>query len=243
MVRDGALTVRMDRVSKAYGVLWALREVRLEVAAGERVALLGPNGAGKTTLLKLLAALTYPTDGAVEVFGRKLPCGNSPLRGAIGFLAGSGNHLYDHLTVGENLRFFLSLYRKDAAPEEREEALERVGLSERAHEYASALSLGMRCRLALAKWSLVNPRLLLADEPYGALDAEGADLLDRFLESLCAAGGSVVLATHDVPRALERCSRAVILDRGRVVFDEPRQDPWDGFHAAFAALSRRGGAR
>lgn len=242
MVRDGVLTVRMDGVSKAYGVLWALREVRLEVAAGERVALLGPNGAGKTTLLKLLAALTYPTAGAIEVFGRKLPCGNSPLRGAIGFLA-SGNHLYDHLTVGENLRFFVSLYRKGVAPEEREEALRQVGLYERAHEYAAALSLGMRCRLAMAKWRLVNPRLLLADEPYGALDAAGADLLDRLFESLCAAGGVVVLATHDVPRALQQCSRAVILDRGQVVFDEPRQDPWNRFHAAFAALSHRGGAR
>ena len=230
-----SLSVRMDNVSKVYGLLWALREVRLEVAAGEWVALLGPNGAGKTTLLRLLAALAYPTDGAIELFGRRLSYGNSPLRGMIGFLA-SGAHLYDNLTVGENLRFFVSLYRRETTAEERAEALNDVGLHEKAGEYVSALSLGMRCRLAIAKWRLVNPRLLLVDEPYGSLDSSGVDMLNRFLESLRAGGGIVVLATHDIPRVLERCSRAVILNRGRVVFDENRRHPWDSFHAAFDAL-------
>ena len=235
----------MDRVSKVYGLLWALREVRLELAAGEWVALLGPNGAGKTTLLKLLAALAYPSAGTVELFGQPLPYGNSPLRGRVGFLA-SGAHLYDNLTVSENLRFFVSLYRKDATAEERAEALNEVGLHEKTGEYAATLSLGMRCRLAIAKWRLVNPGLLLVDEPYGALDPSGVDMLNRFLESLCAGGGIVVLATHDVPRVLEHCSRAVILERGRVVFDETRREPWDSFHAAFGALLSSldtGGAR
>ena len=229
------MSVRMDRVSKVYGLLWALREVRLELTAGEWVALLGPNGAGKTTLLRLLAALAYPTAGAIELFGRTLPYGNSPLRGMIGFLS-SGSHLYDNLTVGENLRFFVSLYRTDATAQERAEALNEVGLHEKTGEYVSTLSLGMRCRLAIAKWRLLKPRLLLVDEPYGALDPPGVDMLNRFLESLRAGGGIVVLATHDVPRVLERCSRAVILSRGRIVFDEPRRDPWDSFHAAFDAL-------
>ena len=230
------LSVRMDRVSKAYGLLWALREVRLELAAGEWVALLGPNGAGKTTLLRLLAALAYPTAGAIELFGQPLPYGNSPLRGKIGFLA-SGGHLYDNLTVSENLRFFVSLYRGDATPEERQEVLNAVGLHDKTGEYVSTLSLGMRCRLAIAKWRLVNPGLLLVDEPYGALDSSGVDMLNRFLESLCVGGGIVVLATHDVPRVLERCSRAVILNRGRIVFDENRRDPWDSFHTALDTLA------
>ncbi len=229
------LSVRMDKVSKVYGLLWALREVRLEIAAGEWVALLGPNGAGKTTLLRLLAALSYPTSGAIELFGRRLPYGNSPLRGMIGFLA-AGGHLYDNLTVSENLRFFVSLYRGDVTAEERQDVLGEVGLHEKTGEYVSTLSLGMRCRLAIAKWRLVNPRVLLVDEPYGALDPSGVEMLDRFLESLCAGGGIVVLASHDVPRVLQRCSRAVILNRGRIVFDEPRRDPWDSFHAAFDAL-------
>ena len=225
----------MDRVSKLYGLLWALREVQLELATGEWVALLGPNGAGKTTLLRLLAALAYPTTGSIELFGQPLPYGNSPLRGRIGFLT-SGPHLYDNLTVSENLRFFVSLYRGDATGEEQAEALNEVGLYEKTGEYVSTLSLGMRCRLAIAKWRLVRPGLLLVDEPYGALDPSGVEMLNRFLESLCAGGGIVVLATHDVPRVLERCSRAVILNRGRIVFDEPRRDPWDSFHAAFDSL-------
>ena len=120
------MSVRMDRVSKVYGLLWALREVRLELTAGEWVALLGPNGAGKTTLLRLLAALAYPTAGAIELFGRTLPYGNSPLRGMIGFLS-SGSHLYDNLTVGENLRFFVSLYRTDATAQGAGRGPERGG--------------------------------------------------------------------------------------------------------------------
>ncbi len=229
------VSVRMESVSKVYGFLWALRELRLEIAAGEWVALLGPNGAGKTTLLRLLAALAYPTTGTIELFGRSLSYGNSPLRGRIGFLA-SGAHLYDNLTVSENLRFFAALYRRDVTTEERTEVLNEVGLHARAGEYASTLSLGMRCRLAIAKWRLVNPGLLLVDEPYGALDPSGVDILNRFLHSLCAAGGIVVLATHDVSRILGLCSRAVILNRGRIVFDEPRQEPWNSFHAAFDGL-------
>ena len=225
----------MDSVSKVYGFLWALRDVRLEIGAGEWVGLLGPNGAGKTTLLKLLAALAYPSAGAVEVDGQRLSYGNSPLRQTIGFLA-AGSHLYDNLTVSENLRFFVSLYRGGDDDAERDAVLDEVGLREKKDEHVATLSLGMRCRLAIAKWRLVRPRLLLVDEPYGALDPSGVDALNRLLESTCAAGGIVVLATHDVPRLLERCSRAVMLNHGRIVFDEPRQKPWDSFHRAFEAL-------
>ncbi len=235
LVAETALSVRMDNVSKIYGFLWALRDVRLEIGAGEWVGLLGPNGAGKTTLLRVLAALAYPTAGGVELFGQELSYGNSPLRRSVGFLA-SGAHLYDSLTVSENLRFFVSLYRNDVGADDRATVLNDVGLHEKRDEYVSALSLGMRCRLAIAKWRLVRPRLLLVDEPYGSLDPSGVEVLNRFLESTCAAGGIVVLATHDVPRLLERCTRAVMLDQGRIVFDEPRQDPWHSFHSAFDAL-------
>ncbi len=243
-VVEVALSVRMDSVSKEYGFLWALRNVCLEVEAGEWVGLLGPNGAGKSTLLKLLAALAYPSAGSVELFGQPLSCGNTPLRRSIGFLA-AGAHLYDSLTVHENLRFFVSLYRNDVGADERDAALDEVGLRAKRDEWVSALSLGMRCRLAIAKWRLVRPRLLLVDEPYGSLDPSGVALLNRFLESTCAAGGIVILATHDVPRLLERCTRAVMLDRGRVVFDELRREPWDSFHRAFDALASQdhGGSR
>ncbi len=229
------VSVRIDRLSKAYGAFWALKEVKLDLEPGEWLALLGPNGAGKTTLLRLLAGLTHPTTGSIELFGHPLPYGNSPLRSEMGFLT-SGNHLYENLTVSENLRFFVSLYCKNTTREEREHVLNEVGLHRKDAEYVSALSHGMRSRLGIAKWWLINPKLLLVDEPYGALDALGVAVLNQFLQSLCAGGGTVVLATHDIPGVLEHCSRAIILSHGRIVFDEARQDPWDSFHKTFKSL-------
>ena len=229
------VSVRIDRLSKAYGAFWALKEVKLDLEPGEWLALLGPNGAGKTTLLRLLAGLTHPTTGSIELFGHPLPYGNSPLRSEMGFLT-SGNHLYENLTVSENLRFFVSLYCKNTTREEREHVLNEVGLHRKDAEYVSALSHGMRSRLGIAKWWLINPKLLLVDEPYGALDALGVAVLNQFLQSLCAGGGTVVLATHDIPGVLEHCSRAIILSHGRIVFDEARQDPWDSFHNTFKSL-------
>jgi len=225
--------VRVEGLSKAYGLTWALRGIDLELEDGECVVLLGPNGAGKTTLLKLLSALTYPTEGSIEVAGQALSYGNSPLRREIGFLT-TDAHLYDNLTVTENLRFFLSLYQGNDAQDRIARAVDSVGLGRRASEYVSSLSHGMRLRLAIAKWSLLQPRLLLMDEPYGALDGSGVQLLEGFVRSTCAAGGVVIVATHNVTRAIALCSRAVILDHGRMLFNEVREEPWDSFYRAFA---------
>ena len=239
------MSVRIDSVSKVYGFLWALRDVRLEIGAGEWVGLLGPQRCRQDHAPQGCSPPSpTPRPAPWSCSDKTLSYGNSPLRRSIGFLA-SGVHLYDSLTVSENLRFFVSLYRNDGGADERATVLDEVGLHEKRDEYVSALSLGMRCRLAIAKWRLVRPRLLLVDEPYGSLDPSGVDVLNRFLESTCAAGGIVVLATHDVPRLLERCTRAVMLDQGRIVFDEPRRDPWDSFHRAFDALQSQdsGGPR
>lgn len=225
--------MRIAGLSKAYGLVWALRGVDLELEDGGCVVLLGPNGAGKTTLLKLLSALIYPTEGRIEVGGQELRYGNSPLRREIGFLT-TDAHLYDGLTVTENLRFFLSLYRGCDGAGRIAEAVDRVGLSHRASEYVSALSHGMRTRLSIAKWWLLQPRVLLIDEPYGALDGPGVQVLETFIRSICAQGGVVVMATHNVTRALALCSRAIILHRGQILFNEARQEPWDSFYRAFA---------
>ena len=106
--------------------------------------------------------------------------------------------------------------------------------------YVSSLSTGMRCRLAIAKWLLLEPKLLLLDEPYGVLDGSGVDLLESYLKRLCNAGNIVIMATHHVSRVLNLCSRAVILHHGRIIFDEPRQEPWETFHRAFGEFLPRG---
>jgi sodium transport system ATP-binding protein len=225
------LRLTVHQLAKAYGLLWALKDVGFDLPPGEVVALLGPNGAGKTTLLKLLAGLMTPTAGKIVLDG--LPFANTPIqRAAIGFLA-PGEHLYENLTVSENLHFFTSLYKKRQASSRIDAALGEVGLKHRSGEYVAALSSGMKCRLSIAKWKLLEPELLLIDEPYGVLDGSGIDLLESFLRAESQKGSVIIMASHHVARLVNVCTRAVILHQGRLIFDEPRQQPWDSFTRAF----------
>ncbi len=230
----------VNQLAKAYGYLWALRPLDLELVAGEFIALLGPNGAGKTTLLKLLAGLSTPTAGTIELDGKTLTANSATLRGQIGLLA-PADHLYDQLTVLENLRFFTALYGKEHQENGLAAALEVVGLAERADEYAGNLSAGMKCRLSIAKWRLLEPGLLLLDEPYGVLDGSGVDLLEEFLRQQCAKGHIVIMASHHVSRALNLCSRALVLHQGRLSFNQAKQTPWPSFERAFGEFLPRGG--
>lgn len=233
------MRITVKRLGKAYGYFWALRDLDLEIAAGECVALLGPNGAGKTTFLRLISGLIYPTQGEIEFDGAKFSRSSIGLRSAVGFLAPS-EHLYENLTVRENLDFFTALYNKRTAAASIDAALAAVGLERWAGVYVGALSSGMKCRLSIAKWRLLAPALLLLDEPYGVLDGGGVDLLEIFLKTHCRNGGIVILASHHVSRALQLCDRALILHQGKLTFDEPRRDPWDSFERAFADFMPRG---
>lgn len=231
------LTVR--GLSKSYGLVWALRQTDLTVESGECVALLGPNGAGKSTLLRLLSALLHPTTGEILIDGERLLQGASRLRSSIGLLT-PGDHLYEGLTLRENLTLFNSLYGLKKNAHEIAEAVDTVGLSGWSDHYVGSLSSGMKCRLAIGKWLLLQPRLLLLDEPYGVLDGGGVDLLESYLKRLCRSGGIAVMATHHISRVLTFCSRALILRQGKLIFDEPRQEPWESFHRTFAEFLPRG---
>lgn len=233
------MRVVIHGLSKSYGLVWALKQTDLVLQPGECVALLGPNGAGKSTLLRLLSALLYPTTGEVLIDGERLLQGSSPLRSSIGLLTPSG-HIYEGLTLRENLHLFNSLYGLKKSPQEIDETLDAVGLSGWSDEYASALSSGMKCRLGIGKWLLLQPKLFLLDEPYGVLDGSGVDLLESYLKRLCRSGGTVVVATHHISRILTLCSRALILRHGKLIFDEPRQEPWESFHRTFAEFLPRG---
>ena len=233
------MRLTVNQLAKAYGFLWALRDLDLSLGPGEFVALLGPNGAGKTTLLKLLAGLATPTAGSIHL-GDAALSGNSPaLRAQIGFLTPS-DHLYENLSVRENLRFFTSLYNKQPESGATDRMLEEVGLSQRADEYVGNLSSGMKCRLSIAKWRLLDPGLLLLDEPYGVLDGSGVDLLETFLREQAAKGHIVIMASHHVSRALNLCSRAVILHQGRMTFNQVKESPWPSFERAFGEFLPHG---
>ena len=235
------MRVTVDKLAKAYGFLWALRDLDLDLSAGECVALLGPNGAGKTTFLKLLGGLTTPTSGEIRFDGTTF-CRSVPeLRARIGLLA-PADHLYENLTARENLRFFTRLYNRNSPARILDTALEQVGLGERAGDYVANLSSGMKCRLSIAKWLLLQPELLLLDEPYGVLDGSGIDLLEIFLKQQCARGGIVLIASHHVSRAVNLCDRVVILSQGRLTFDQSKRQPWPAFDKAFGEFLPHGGA-
>jgi heme ABC exporter ATP-binding subunit CcmA len=227
----------IDRLSKAYGFLWAIRDLSIELQSGDLVALLGPNGAGKTTLLKILAGLVTPTTGAIHFDGTSP---NAPVWRARTGLLMPADHLYDNLSVRENLKFFLSLYGHRSDLPKIDSVLEEVALAQRGAEFVGNLSSGMRCRLSIAKWKLLRPDLLLLDEPYGVLDGSGIDVLEEFLRSEVAKGGIVIIASHHVSRVLKLCSRAVILKQGRLTFNEVKQQPWQSFDRAFCEFLPHG---
>jgi len=210
------------QVSKRYVRTWALKAVDLQVRRGELVSLLGPNGSGKSTLLRILTAVTRPTYGEVKLFGVP-PKNGGAVRERLGVLPHQ-SYLYDELTALENLRFAATMYGIHPAKQDFAQALAHVGLAHVADAQVRTFSSGMRKRLALARATLHDPELVLLDEPYGALDVEGIGWVDAFITELRDEGKTLVIATHEIGRALALCDRAVALRGGRVEFDGPTAD-------------------
>lgn len=188
-------------LEKRYGRKRALSPVDLDVPRDAFLLVTGANGSGKTTLLRLLAGLLAPTRGSLEV---------AVDRSRLGFLAHEPL-VYRELTALENLELYGRLYR---VPERRERAgmlLERFGLWDARNERVAAYSRGMTQRLALCRTLLHDPELLVLDEPYAALDTQGAELLDRELADLVTIR-TIIVSTHDprrlVPLATVRLSLA-----------------------------------
>jgi heme exporter protein A len=192
--------VRARALEKRYGQTAALAGLDLDVRRGDFVLVTGPNGAGKTTLLRLVAGLAAPTRGELEV---------EVDRGRMGFL-GHEPWVYRELSPLENLELYGRLYR---VPERRDRIgalLERYGLWDVRRSLAGSFSRGMLQRLALCRVLLHEPELLLLDEPYNALDAAGAELLDGELADL-RAGRTFLVATHDPERLAPLASGRVAL--------------------------------
>jgi heme exporter protein A len=197
-----------------------LRAIDLELRGGECVALLGGNGAGKSTLLRVLATLTPPTAGRLELFGRAITKqGAAAVRSRIG-LIGHQLMLYRELSVRENLEFFARLYGVARARPRAEELIEAVGLDGRGDDAVKTLSRGMAQRAAIARALVHEPDLLLADEPFAGLDGASAERVETILRGWRDAGRTVLLATHDIGQALRLSDRAVVLAGGTKSLDE-----------------------
>jgi len=198
-----------------------LREIDLAVTRGEAVAVVGASGSGKSTLLAILAGLDTPSAGTVELDGVELGGLDEDERARlramnVGFVFQSFQ-LLPALTALENVMLPLELSNEAKAEELARGILTRVGLGERLHHYPKHLSGGEQQRVALARAFVVRPKLLLADEPTGSLDAEsGAEVIRLLFEMNREYGTTLVMVTHDETLAA-RCSRVVRLAAGRIV--------------------------
>jgi putative ABC transport system ATP-binding protein len=217
--------IRLRGLSRTFEVggqlVHALADVTEEIAPGEHLAIMGPSGSGKSTLLHILGCLDRPTSGSYELFGRETAALDDEAltlvrRWEIGFVF-QFFHLVPRLTALENVEvpmIFAGIPRAERL-ERAMRALVSVGLGERAAHRPDQLSGGERQRAALARATIMGPRLLLADEPTGNLDsASGRQVLD-VLEGMNAAGLTLVVVTHD-PAVARRARRVLVLADGRV---------------------------
>ena len=221
-------------LARHYGRRKALSQVNFNCEAGEIIGLLGPNGAGKSTLLSILATVLSPSRGRVVYGARTAAETGTDIRARIGML-GHDLFLYPELTARENLVFFGQLYGLPDVRTRVQTALTRAGLGERADDFISGFSRGMRQRVALERALLHEPRLILLDEPFSGLDqASNRVLLDR-LHECQAAGCIIVLATHDLDIVDGVLTRAVFLQNGRQVGEPgPGTSLRDRYQSSFA---------
>ena len=210
------VALRVRDVVKRFGSTLALDRARLELRPGERLALLGPNGAGKTTLVRCLCGRAAPDAGEIEMFGRPLP--RTGGREKLGFVP-QEIALYPDLTTRENLEAFGRFHGLRGAEVRNavEWALAWTGLADRADDLTKTFSGGMRRRVNIACGVLHRPRVLLLDEPTVGVDPQSRERIFVMLEELRDQGTSILLTTHQLDEAEERCDRIVIIDHGRVI--------------------------
>jgi sulfate/thiosulfate transport system ATP-binding protein len=215
------MSIQVDHVTKRFGTFTVLNDVSLHAQAGELIALLGPSGCGKTTLLRILAGLERPDQGRILLHGIEVTDQRITDR-RVGFVF-QHYALFRHMTVTENVAFGLSVLPQAQRPspdkiqKKVDELLLLVQMRAMADRYPNQLSGGQRQRVALARALAVEPKLLLLDEPFGALDAKVRKELRRWLRRLHdELHITSILVTHDQEEALEAADRIVVLNQGHI---------------------------
>lgn len=213
--------IEIDEISKLFGTTAALHPVSLSIPSGALVALLGPSGSGKTTLLRILGGLEFPTSGRVRFDGQDAT-GLTVQERRAGFVFQS-YALFRHMTVFGNIAYGLNARPRASRPARADIArrvtklLELIQLSDIGDRYPSQLSGGQRQRVALARALAIEPRMLLLDEPFGALDAKVRKELRQGLRDIHDSTGlTTVFVTHDQEEAMQLADFVVVMSMGRI---------------------------
>ena len=213
--------IDIDEIAKSFGGTTALLPVSLNIPSGALVALLGPSGSGKTTLLRILGGLEFPTSGRV-LFNGQDATGMTVQERRAGFVFQS-YALFRHMTVFDNIAYGLRARPRSQRPNKAEinrrvtKLLELIQLPDIARRYPTQLSGGQRQRVALARALAIEPRMLLLDEPFGALDAKVRKELRQGLRDIHDETGlTTVFVTHDQDEAMELADLVVVMSMGRI---------------------------
>ena len=201
----------------------ALDGVDISICAGEMVAILGPSGSGKTTLINLLSCLDAPTEGTLTVAGQSVAGLEEDQlvevrRGVLGFVF-QQFHLLPTLTVTENIELPLKFLGRTPDPKRTKEVLAMVGLSDRADHLPNELSGGQMQRVAIARALMIEPKILVADEPTGNLDKKTGESIFSLFKQLAAKGLAIIITTHNTAFGYE-ADRVVTLEDGKIVKEE-----------------------
>jgi glutamate transport system ATP-binding protein len=216
--------IRMRSVDKHFGPLHVLRDINLEVDAGQVVVVLGPSGSGKSTLCRTINRLEPIDNGTIEVDGKELPAegkGLAGLRADVGMVFQSFN-LFAHKTILDNVTLAPLKVRKmnkDEAQKRAMELLERVGIANQRDKYPAQLSGGQQQRAAIARALAMRPKIMLFDEPTSALDPEMVQEVLDVMTTLAREGMTMLVVTHEMGFARRAANRVIFMDSGEIVED------------------------
>lgn len=228
--------VELRNINKSYKDFKASKDVNLSIEQGKLVALLGPSGSGKTTILRMIAGLETPDSGDILIGGQRVNDVEPGKRG-IGFVFQS-YALFRHMTVFENVAFGLNIQKVDKKEIKKrvDHLIELVGLKGFEHRYPSQLSGGQRQRVAFARALAPNPKLLLLDEPFAAVDAKVRKELRRWLKDMISKLGiTSIFVTHDQEEAVDVCDMIVVTNKGRIEQVGTPVDIYKDPHTSFVA--------
>lgn len=214
--------IRTEDIIKSFGRLVVLKQITVQIAAGQSVALLGRNGAGKSTLLRILSTQIKPTSGDVWIQEHNIRENPSRCRSLIGMIS-HHTFIYDDLTPQQNLEFYAKLYGISNRGLKIEEMLANVDLTRWKDTPARNFSRGMKQRLAIARAFINEPKILFLDEPFTGLDQSAVSLLGNLIGKFHSQANTMVLVTHHLEHCLAFADRVIILSKGRIGFDSPTQ--------------------